>query len=383
MAFFALSSTVNVLLIGNYVHQQQPSMQRFATLLQDQLELAGVRVRLVQPLPVLGRLRPRATGLGKWLGYVDRLVLFPLALRSMLAKADVVHICDHGNAIYAPLLHERPLLVTCHDLFGAQVGLGEIAGQRTGLPGRKLVAAMLAGLAKVDHVACVSEETRSELLRLIPSIGARKTSVIHNGLGYPFSPMEAGQARAVLKAIGVTSEPFLLHVGGNQWYKNRRGALDIFRALRERPEHAALRLVLVGKPLDDATRAYLSRSGLEGSVLERAFVSNEELRALYSTAEALLFPSLREGFGWPIVEAQACGCPVFATGRAPMTAVGGDAAVYFDPDTPDAAADLIEEHLRDRAGMRDRGLRNARRFAPQPMAERYIELYKRMLADKG
>ncbi|WP_198660029.1 glycosyltransferase [Acidithiobacillus ferrivorans] len=70
-------------------------------------------------------------------------------------------------------------------------------------------------------------------------------------------------------------------------------------------------------------------------------VDNENLRALYSGAALLLFPSLQEGFGWPIVEAQACGCLVATTNRAPMTAVGGQGDIYFDVSDACGAAAAI------------------------------------------
>ena len=85
----------------------------------------------------------------------------------------------------------------------------------------------------------------------------------------------------------------------------------------------------------------MSLNGLRDRVIELTNITNEDLRALYSKATALLFPSLREGFGWPIIEAQACGCPVFTSDRVPMTEVGGDAAIYLDPTDPRPAPRLL------------------------------------------
>ena len=98
------------------------------------------------------------------------------------------------------------------------------------------------------------------------------------------------------------------------------------------------RLLFVGGALDAEMLAFIRDAGLEGQVAHLSDVSNEDLRAAYSLSAGLLFPSLQEGFGWPVLEAQSCGCPVFATGRKPMTELGGDAAVYFDPADVDAAA---------------------------------------------
>jgi glycosyltransferase involved in cell wall biosynthesis len=118
-------------------------------------------------------------------------------------------------------------------------------------------------------------------------------------------------------------------------------------------------------------------------------VSNEDLCALYSSAELLLFPSIAEGFGWPIAEAMACGCRVVTTGCAPMTEVGGDAAIYLNPadESPDwikhAAAKVLQT-LEQSAGAREAtiraGFEQAKKFTTDGMIEKYLRLYREALA---
>src|SRR4051812_17534967 len=100
-------------------------MQRFGALLRDGVSDSGHSVRLITPDAVIGRLKPDSTGVGKWLGYADRFVVFRKTLRSQLKWADVIHICDHGNAVYVPWLSGRPHLVTCHDALALRSALGE------------------------------------------------------------------------------------------------------------------------------------------------------------------------------------------------------------------------------------------------------------------
>jgi glycosyltransferase involved in cell wall biosynthesis len=123
-------------------------------------------------------------------------------------------------------------------------------------------------------------------------------------------------------------------------------------------------------------RDFVHAGGLADKVVELQGVGNEDLGALYSSAVASLFPSLQEGFGWPIVEAQACGCPVFTSNRAPMTEVGGNAAVYFDPTQITSAADTIIQHLPRVQEMRQAGLENAKRFRTEAMIAGYVALYQ-------
>jgi glycosyltransferase involved in cell wall biosynthesis len=109
-------------------------------------------------------------------------------------------------------------------------------------------------------------------------------------------------------------------------------------------------------------------------------VSHEELRALYARATALLFPSLQEGFGWPLIEAQACGCPVFTSDLAPMNEIGGPGACYVDPRDPEAMAKAIEQAAGRSEEMRVLGLENAQRFSAAQMMANYLAAYRRVLA---
>jgi glycosyltransferase involved in cell wall biosynthesis len=103
------------------------------------------------------------------------------------------------------------------------------------------------------------------------------------------------------------------------------------------------------------------------------------LQALYSGAHAMLFPSLDEGFGWPILEAQACGCPVITSDQAPMTEIAGEGAILIDARNPVSAAASIAEGLRDRDRWIEAGSRNLARFATDAVVSRYCEAYEHIL----
>jgi glycosyltransferase involved in cell wall biosynthesis len=367
---------MNILLVANYVPDRQESMQRFASSLAAALQEAGQQVRIVRPNPVLvGWIG--AGKYSKWLGYVDKFVLFPHNLRASLAWADVVHICDHSNSFYLRHLSGHCHVITCHDLLAVRVAQGEIPQSKTGWTGCLFQRLILNGLNRAKHVVCDSEATRSDVLRLC-DLPEERVSAIHLALNYPYSPMKREEAASLAGRIGVNvNEPFVLHVGGNQWYKNRLGVLRLFALLRERTK-AVSRLVMVGKSWTQEMRRFAEEHSLELSVTELNEVSNEDLRALYSTAKFLLFPSLAEGYGWPVLEAQACGCPVVTSGRASLPEIGGGSAIYIDPEDSDSAVTTILESLDTLLERRDAGLFNARRFDSATMATRYIELYRRV-----
>jgi glycosyltransferase involved in cell wall biosynthesis len=208
------------------------------------------------------------------------------------------------------------------------------------------------------------------------------SSVVHPAINYAYRMMEKGEARRLLRPVlGEIDRPFLMHVGNNSWYKNKKGLLAIFRQAIAMAG-GEYNLVLVGPGLTAEMRSLIRGYGLSGRVKSLSGITAEQLCALYSSATALIFPSLAEGFGWPVIEAQACGCPVFASNRAPMTEVGGAAAAYFDPDDPSGAASVITHALGDPAiigNMRKTGLENAESFTISRMACAYMEAYKNIL----
>ena len=367
---------MNVLLIGNYIPDQQESMQRFIGMLAASLTDLGHRVRLIRPETFFAKIKPADSGLGKWLGYIDKFLLFPRQLRQATAWADIVHICDHSNAFYTKYLQSVPHLVTCHDLLAIRSALGEIKENSTKWTGRQLQRLILTGLQRSQHIACISEQTEKDLLR-IAKIDPDIVSVIYMGLNYPYTPMGKAETHRRLAALGISNNSsFLLHIGGNQWYKNRSGVLTIFNYLRQQPNLSDLYLVMVGQPFTDQLRQFIQDNSLKTQVKELVAVENEDLRALYSTTTALLFPSLQEGFGWPIIEAQACGCPVFTSNRSPMTEVGGKAALYINPDNPKEAARDIAKNLPNISKLKQAGLINAQRFTSQRMLDSYVKLYQ-------
>jgi glycosyltransferase involved in cell wall biosynthesis len=208
-----------------------------------------------------------------------------------------------------------------------------------------------------------------------------KISVVPLGLSYPYAPMDRGPALQQLDRHNVVAkEPFFLHVGGRAWYKNRLGVLQIFCRLRSLESFREHRLVMIGQSLESSLIEFIASHGLNEVVSCISNIPNEDLRAAYSLATGLIFPSLQEGFGWPILEAQSCGCPVFTTNRAPMTEVGGTAATYFDPDHLEEAAQIISSALNEK-NLRERSLMNASRFNLHPMIEGYLAAYSTAIGE--
>jgi glycosyltransferase involved in cell wall biosynthesis len=368
-----------VLLIGNYAPDRQQSMHRFAVMMLEGLAAAGIRAELIQPEPFFGRFRYAGGFVGKWLAYIDKFVLFPLQLRRRLDSAPaLVHICDHSNAMYARHIRDVPVVATCHDLLAVRGALGEPTDCPATVTGKWLQRWIVAGLEKVNVVVCDSQATLTDARRLVTCRdGTPRLEMVTLGLSYPYHLLPPEEARARLAAAREIDPhvPFVIHVGSNLRRKNREGVLRIFARCQQEWNGT---LVFAGEPLTESLRSLGRELGIAGRIVELPEASNELLEALYNLATALLFPSTCEGFGWPIAEAHACGCPVICTAREPMTEVAGDAGLTHDvEDEAGFAADVLRlTNPAERAAWSARSLQNAARFSSTRMIEEYCALYR-------
>ena len=367
---------LRILLVGNYPPDRQESMQRFADVFLRGLPPVGVKVELIRPEIVWNR-RAGSPGIAKWLGYVDKYLAFPKRLRRHIAasRPDVVHVCDHSNSMYLRSAPAGRRLITCHDLLAVRSALGEIPQNPTRFTGRKLQTWIQSALAGADLIVADSHATGMDVERLI-ALPPSRLSVVHVGLNHPYRRRTDPEISTALERNGV-QRPYLFHVGGNQWYKNRPGVLRIVAGALASMEAKPM-LVMAGKAPTPELRSLENRLGLGVHWIKDC--DNDTLECLYSGASMLVFPSLLEGFGWPIAEAMACGTPVLTSRRASMTEVGGDLAYYVDPADERGASAILASALDDpdlprRAAA---GPEWVRQFSPSRMLEQYVALYRRL-----
>jgi glycosyltransferase involved in cell wall biosynthesis len=375
---------MKILLIGNYLGEAQPSMERFAQMMLRGVRERGHEARLIRAPRVFGRPFRTGTSTFKWAGYVDQFGVFPLLLNRQARWADLIHICDHSNSVLAPFAGRKPCMITCHDLIAVRAALGEFSTeQRPAWTGSIYQRWIFECLRRLSNIACVSRETQRDVERLLGAT-SRRIAVIPNALDNAFRAVLAPDALTVTAVSGVGIEkPFLLHVGGNDWYKNRVGALRIFSQLVSNPGWKNFQLVLAGKPLDRRSRETVQSLGITSKIIEATMISHAQLRNLYCSAKALLFPSLHEGFGWPIIEAQACGCVVITSDREPMTDIAGGAAILIDPtNVPEAVARILAG-WKNRSKLVQAGLTNSQKYSQDKMIQSYLEMYSSIIDDNS
>lgn len=378
-------SPLSVVLVGNYATDGQQSMQRYAELLRAELMTRGHEAEILRPEPKIGRFRIGSNGLGKWLGYVDKFVLFPRKLKRIAhsRRKSVFHICDHSNAMYSSSLKGVPHLVTCHDLLAIRSAIGQLPQNPTGWTGRRLQSWILFGLRSADRIVCVSEETRRQLLAFY-GFEKKAIVVVPNGLNHPYVPLSDDESRRRFLArpelVPHVDRPYVFFIGGTQWYKNRLGVLRIFLGYAAAKPGGA-DLLFAGKPFTSSDNELLTATPghLRARVHHVGAPDNEGLNALYARARCLLFPSLEEGFGWPIIEAMSSGCPVLTSNRPPMNEIGGLAALYIKPENTDQGVESLKALLEcslDQARKRvEHGYIQASKYSTDSMIEGFLSQY--------
>lgn len=373
----------------------QQSMPRYANMLATGMKERGHDTEIWSPAPQLHRLPIPPLLDKKWLGYVDQYVLFPYQVAQrikILPRGTLFVFTDNALGPWVPLVADRMHIVHCHDFLAQLSALGQIPQNPVHWSGRKYQAFIRRGFAQVEHFICVSNKTKSDLLKIV-SHPPRTAEVIYNGLNRTFKPLPPLECR---KMIGMhlnrnVENGYIVHVGGNQWYKNRMGVIKIYHAWRQR-YGSSLPLILIGQTPTDLIRQIRNNSLFRDDIHFITGADDAFIQAAYSGATCLLFPSHAEGFGWPIAEAMASGCPVITTGAAPMSEVGGDAAYYipeqplvtetmdqFFRETSNVLQHVVTLPLEDRQRSIHQGIINAERFTLGGMLDKVEEVYKTLM----
>jgi glycosyltransferase involved in cell wall biosynthesis len=224
-----------------------------------------------------------------------------------------------------------------------------------------------------------SEFSRNEIERHYPEAQGR-TIVAYNAVSGDFRPVNKDQARNRIRArFGITS-PFLLNVGDLQPRKNQVGLISAFEQLLRHDPALPHRLVLVGQNKWEAplVKQAAEKSPAATRIHFTGYVSDDELRLLYNACEAFVFPSFYEGFGIPILEAMACGCPVACSNTSAMPEVADGAAIFFNPHSVEEMTRALQDLVLD-AELRGRlsrlGQNRASQFSWDAAARRTLEVY--------
>ncbi|MDQ3815683.1 MAG: glycosyltransferase family 4 protein [Armatimonadota bacterium] len=296
--------------------------------------------------------------------------LIALPLYARRARLDLVHV----HYIAPPLL-PCPFVTTIHDVVWR-------AMPETFPPlHRAIMNCLMPGTARrAARIITESEAARQDITNYL-RVAPEKISITSNAVEPRYlEPVSAAQITAVRGKYGIGETPYVLSVGVLQPRKNVPRLIEAFEHLRQRHPDWPHRLVIVGKRgwgLENAEGA----TG-KAELIYTGYVPDEDLPALYAGAEVFAYPSLYEGFGLPILEAMACGCPVLTSNLSSMPEVAGDAAQLVDPFSVAAIRDGLEQLLSDqelRERLRQRGRERATQFTAERQAAATLEVYRSVI----
>jgi glycosyltransferase involved in cell wall biosynthesis len=289
----------------------------------------------------------------------------PWVLRRI--KADLVH----GPVFIAPLISTCPTVITIHDL--SFIRLPHLFR-----PGNRLYLTVMTRLSarRARRLIAVSAHTASESVQLL-GVPRERIDVVYHGVDPAFRPLPKDAVETFRRQHGLPDR-FVLCVGTLEPRKNHTRLVEAFARIYD----GKSKLVLVGGKgwFYDELFAKVEALGLSDAVIFPGYVTNEGLPLWYNAATAFAYPSLYEGFGMPILEAQACGTPVLASNVPPLPEAAGDAALMADPYDVEALATNLDRLLTDkslRSELRERGMAHARQFTWTHTAQETARVYRR------
>lgn len=294
-----------------------------------------------------------------------------LSAEMVRAAPDVLFVPAH----VLPIVHPRRSVVTVHDL-----GYLYYPEAHTPWARRYLKWSTAFNAANAAHIVADSAATRDDLIKH-GLAGADSITVAYPGLDPHFKPVDdEGMRRSVLARHQITF-PYVLYVGTLHPRKNLTTVVEALAQVLK--SGVDLHWVIAGKKgwLHEPLFAKVRELGLDERVHWLGFVADEELPALLSSAMAFVLPSLYEGFGFPVLEAMACGCPVLCSNVSSLPEVAGDAAVLLSPHQPGEWAEALASVLTDHAWRQElvrRGYRQAARFTWRSCAATVLNVLEKV-----
>lgn len=295
----------------------------------------------------------------------QKLRIFPAVAEANIAGSlkqlrsgawDVFHPTYYGT-YYLRDLGKTPLVLTVYDMTHELFGLDQKTRRRK----RKL-------LARADHVIAISESTRQDVIRLM-GVPQDRVTTIH--LANSLVPV--GRSGDIPRAAGTG---YILFVGNRGGYKNFTRFVHAIAPLLKSDRE--LRLTCAGPRFSASELELFGQLGISGQVDQQS-ANDQQLAGLYRDALVFVFPSLYEGFGIPVLESFACGCPLAASKTSSLPEVAGDAALYFDPGNEEEIRDCVQRLVSNgqlREELRQRGARRLEHFSWEATARATCEVYR-------
>ncbi len=363
--------------IGRYVRELMRALSQLddSPLVDVELRLfvSGVRAKPLPSIPSANWLWCGTRWAPRDLARLWHRARAPLPVEFFTGRLDLYHATDF---VLPPTRANTATLLTVHDLSFVRVPDAASPSLRT-----YLNAVVPRSVHRADRILADSQATKDDLVVLY-GVPAGKVTVLLSGVDVRFVPANESVKMTTRSKYGIARRPYLFSIGTVQPRKNYGRLAQALRLLIDRGFD--LDLVIAGGKgwLEDPIYDTIRDSGVQDHVHFIGFAGENDLPALYSGAEALVFPSLYEGFGLPILEAMACHTPVVTSTVSSMPEVADDAALCVDPYSVEAIADAVQRILDDsalRQTLVTRGRERAAAFTWERAARQLAQVYADLL----
>ncbi len=298
-------------------------------------------------------------------------------VRMLNKLGDGVHLPNQHLGRYGKFL-KVPYIITVHDL----IRYFDMDGEETFIRSpnrrdRRYLNLDFEGIRKAMRIIAVSQSTKDDLMHCL-GIPDERISVVYEGIDHSlFRPVSQR----------IYNRPYILFVGTEHPRKNFTTLLKALSQLKSEPRFKKLKLVKVGTAggqeadFRSQTMGVVESLGLVDEVIFTGFVPEADLPTYYSGAEAFVLPTLYEGFGFPVLEAMACGCPVVTSDTSSLPEVVGEAGIMVNPYDTDRLTQAMRQVLTDselRNNMIRKGLEQSKRFSWEKAAKQTLEVYNKV-----
>jgi glycosyltransferase involved in cell wall biosynthesis len=311
----------------------------------------------------------------RWLARIWQRTRLPLPVEAFVGKVDLFHATDFT---LPPTLPFTKTILTVHDLSFVRVP------DATSHKLKKYLNVVVPRSAHAaNHIIADSQATKDDLIEFY-DLPSEKITVLLSGIDSRYQIVKSGHLTMTIRnKYHIPKTPYIFSVGTIQPRKNYSRVIRALKILRDKGYE--LDFVIAGGKgwLEDEMYQTIAETGLQNHVHLIGFADDDDLPALYSGAECVAFPSLYEGFGFPVLEGMACGTPVVTSNVSSLPEVAGDAALLVDPYDIEAITDAIRRILDDsdlRQTLIERGIAQAAKFTWEKSAQELCQIYNKILA---
>ncbi len=297
-------------------------------------------------------------------------------------KSELVHIPSLFETYYLNVPNNIKSIVTLYDLIPLLFPKQYFQNEKAHVWYKQ----RLEQAKNASKIITISQSSKRDIAEFL-KIPSEKIEVVYGGVDARFKPIDKQKVSKIIQKYKI-KRPYILTVSTHSFHKNISRIFQAFKEYINTSLNNDLNLAVVCKLIPTELKDWqreLKQLGIEKRVILTNFVEDEDLAAIYCGAEVFLFPSLYEGLGLPVLEAFACGTVVITSNVASMPEVGGDAALYVNPESVENIKSAIAQLLNDqilKQQLIKKGFSQVKKFSWNKASKQVMQIYKEIIQNK-